>query len=57
MITTDTKPSVADRLRAAKQELIDAATDYAEHGDQPEAQWRDICRAKATIDALRRCAR
>ena len=50
MTTTTT-----DRLEAAKAALVELARDYAGAPD-PEV-WRELCRAKATVDALSRCAR
>jgi hypothetical protein len=40
------------RLANAKDALVELARDYA---DCPNAEvWRELCRAKATIDALAR---
>lgn len=40
------------RLDAAKAALVELARDYA---GSPDADvWRELCRAKATIDALRK---
>ena len=52
------KPSVRDRIEAAKTELEYFARAYVEaHPDDAAVLWSEICRAKATLDALRRCAR
>jgi len=41
-----------DRLTAAKMALVTLAQEYAT--DQDPETWRELCRAKATIDALSR---
>lgn len=44
-----------DRLTSAKMALVTLAQEYA---TDPSAEtWRELCRAKATIDALQRCGR
>lgn len=46
---------MSERIAAAQAALVELARDYAGAPD-PEL-WRTLCRAKATLDALRRCAR
>jgi hypothetical protein len=47
--------SVADRREFARAALVELARDYA--GNPNPDVWRELCRAKATLDALSRCAR
>jgi hypothetical protein len=46
---------VTERIAAARRCLLEEAENYALEPD-PET-WREVCRAKARLDALLRCAR
>jgi hypothetical protein len=50
MLMTRPEGTIIDRLRAAQMALIDQAALYA--GEPDPETWRELCRAKATIDAL-----
>jgi len=41
------------RLDQARANLVSLASEYA--SDPNPETWRELCRAKATIDALQRC--
>jgi hypothetical protein len=54
MMTTP-RGTLEDRIESAKATLLAEARAYGQ-SPSPET-WSEICRAKATLDALRRCAR
>lgn len=45
-------PIATTKLQNAKAALVELARDYA--GDPDAETWRELCRAKATIDAYTR---